>query len=143
MMPERLLKVLRMTLGREKHQVLHHQILYLILSSAMWRLRSCLTHSLSFVRTCCHPQVGSSGLRSLQKSPMTMEEILSVLVGKTKVEGEDALRKLVVALNGLAAYNSFSMFQEALKKFFLGHVTLMKRLNVQQQGKKLLEMIPV
>ncbi|XP_073129793.1 uncharacterized protein [Henckelia pumila] len=53
-------------------------------------------------QACCHPQVGSSGLRSLQKSPMTMEEILSVLIGKTKVEGEDALRKLVVALNGLA-----------------------------------------
>lgn len=29
-------------------------------------------------QACCHPQVGSSGLRSLQKSPMTMEEILSV-----------------------------------------------------------------
>ncbi|XP_051143623.1 uncharacterized protein LOC127260028 isoform X2 [Andrographis paniculata] len=53
-------------------------------------------------QACCHPQVGSSGLRSLQKSPMTMEEILSVLIGKTKIEGEDALRKLVVALNGLA-----------------------------------------
>ncbi|PIN24826.1 DEAD box-containing helicase-like transcription factor/DNA repair protein [Handroanthus impetiginosus] len=53
-------------------------------------------------QACCHPQVGSSGLRTLQKSPMTMEEILSVLIGKTKVEGEEALRKLVVALNGLA-----------------------------------------
>ncbi|KAL3834738.1 hypothetical protein ACJIZ3_009474 [Penstemon smallii] len=62
-----------------------------------------LFNSLLMLRqACCHPQVGSSGLRSLQKSPMTMEEILSVLVGKTKVEGEDALRKLVVALNGLA-----------------------------------------
>ncbi|KAL2227323.1 UNVERIFIED_CONTAM: E3 ubiquitin-protein ligase SHPRH [Sesamum indicum] len=29
-------------------------------------------------QACCHPQVGSSGLRSLQKSPLTMEEILSV-----------------------------------------------------------------
>ncbi|XP_058207401.1 uncharacterized protein LOC131320657 isoform X5 [Rhododendron vialii] len=53
-------------------------------------------------QACCHPQVGSSGLPSLQQSPMTMEEILSVLVGKTKVEGEEALRKSVVALNGLA-----------------------------------------
>ncbi|CAA0813112.1 Unknown protein [Striga hermonthica] len=53
-------------------------------------------------QACCHPQVGSSGLRTLQKSPMTMEEILSVLIGKTKVEGEDGLRKVVVALNGLA-----------------------------------------
>lgn len=29
-------------------------------------------------QACCHPQVGSSGLRSLQQSPMTMEEILMV-----------------------------------------------------------------
>lgn len=29
-------------------------------------------------QACCHPQVGSSGLRTLHKSPMTMEEILSV-----------------------------------------------------------------
>ena len=29
-------------------------------------------------QACCHPQVGSSGLRSLQQSPMTMDEILEV-----------------------------------------------------------------
>jgi E3 ubiquitin-protein ligase SHPRH len=29
-------------------------------------------------QACCHPQVGSSGLRSLQQSPMTMDEILMV-----------------------------------------------------------------
>ncbi|XP_022637826.1 E3 ubiquitin-protein ligase SHPRH isoform X3 [Vigna radiata var. radiata] len=29
-------------------------------------------------QACCHPQVGSSGLRSLQQTPMTMEEILMV-----------------------------------------------------------------
>ncbi|CAN6467632.1 unnamed protein product [Victoria cruziana] len=53
-------------------------------------------------QACCHPQVGSSGLRSLQQTPMTMEDILGVLIGKTKTEGEEALRRLVVALNGLA-----------------------------------------
>uniref|UniRef100_A0A803NY48 E3 ubiquitin-protein ligase SHPRH n=1 Tax=Cannabis sativa TaxID=3483 RepID=A0A803NY48_CANSA len=53
-------------------------------------------------QACCHPQVGSSGLRSLHQSPMTMEEILMVLINKTKVEGEEALRRLVLALNGLA-----------------------------------------
>ncbi|KAL7107476.1 hypothetical protein ACP275_06G057200 [Erythranthe tilingii] len=73
-------------------------------------------------QACCHPQVGSSGLRSLQKSPMTMDEILSVLIGKTKIEGEDALRKLVVALNGLAGIaiikqdfpEAVSLYKEAL-----------------------------
>lgn len=73
-------------------------------------------------QACCHPQVGSSGLRSLQQSPMTMEEILSVLVSKTKVEGEEALRRLVVALNALAGIaildqnysQAVSLYQEAL-----------------------------
>ncbi|KAF3613481.1 hypothetical protein FXO38_36222 [Capsicum annuum] len=73
-------------------------------------------------QACCHPQVGSSGLRSLQQSPMTMEEILSVLVSKTKVEGEEALRRLVVAMNALAGIaiinqnysQAVSLYQEAL-----------------------------
>ncbi|KAH1262852.1 E3 ubiquitin-protein ligase SHPRH [Glycine max] len=73
-------------------------------------------------QACCHPQVGSSGLRSLQQSPMTMEEILMVLISKTKIEGEEALRKLVIALNALAAIaaiqNDFSqatlLYSEAL-----------------------------
>lgn len=29
-------------------------------------------------QACCHPQVGSSGLCSLQQNPLTMEEILGV-----------------------------------------------------------------
>ncbi|XP_015575743.2 E3 ubiquitin-protein ligase SHPRH [Ricinus communis] len=61
-----------------------------------------LNSLLKLRQACCHPQVGSSGLRSVQQSPMTMEEILMVLIGKTKIEGEEALRKLVVALNALA-----------------------------------------
>ncbi|XP_065870034.1 uncharacterized protein [Euphorbia lathyris] len=61
-----------------------------------------LNSLLKLRQACCHPQVGSSGLRSMQQSPMTMEEILMVLISKTKIEGEEALRKLVVALNALA-----------------------------------------
>lgn len=48
---------------------------------------------LKFWQACCHPQVGSSGLRSLNQSSMTMGEILLALVGETKIEGEGALRK--------------------------------------------------
>ncbi|CAL5322829.1 unnamed protein product [Camellia sinensis] len=81
-----------------------------------------LNSLLKLRQACCHPQVGSSGLRSLQQSPMTMDEILSVLVGKTKVEGEEALRKSVVALNGLAGIaiinqdfsQAASLYREAL-----------------------------
>ncbi|XP_050209506.1 uncharacterized protein LOC126660195 isoform X2 [Mercurialis annua] len=81
-----------------------------------------LNSLLKLRQACCHPQVGSSGLRSMQQSPMTMEEILMVLIGKTKIEGEEALRKLVVALNAIAGIamieNNFSqavsLYREAL-----------------------------
>lgn len=81
-----------------------------------------LNSLLKLRQACCHPQVGSSGLRSLQQSPMSMDEILSVLVGKTKVEGEEALRKTIVALNGLAGVavikqefsQAVSLYREAL-----------------------------
>ncbi|XP_074582865.1 uncharacterized protein LOC141839101 isoform X2 [Curcuma longa] len=73
-------------------------------------------------QACCHPQVGSSGLCSLQQNPLTMEEILDVLIGKAKIEGEEALRKVVSALNGLAglavieedAKRAVSLYKEAL-----------------------------
>lgn len=58
---------------------------------------------LSLRQACCHPQIGSSGLRSLQKSPMNMQEVLEVLIEKAKTEGEDAQRNLLGALNGMAA----------------------------------------
>lgn len=44
---------------------------------------------------------------------------MQVLVGKTKIEGEDALRKLVVALNGLAGI-------AIMKEDFSGAVSLYK-----------------
>ncbi|PKU64874.1 E3 ubiquitin-protein ligase SHPRH isoform X3 [Dendrobium catenatum] len=73
-------------------------------------------------QACCHPQVGSSGLCSLQNSPLTMEEILEVLIGKAKIEGEEALRRVAVALNGLAGLavieedneRAVSLYKEAL-----------------------------
>uniref|UniRef100_A0A7N0TH89 E3 ubiquitin-protein ligase SHPRH n=1 Tax=Kalanchoe fedtschenkoi TaxID=63787 RepID=A0A7N0TH89_KALFE len=81
-----------------------------------------LNSLLKLRQACCHPQVGVSGLRSLQQSPMTMDEILQVLIGKTKVEGEEALRTLVSALNGLAGiavlrremHQAVSLYEESL-----------------------------
>ncbi|XP_038722963.1 E3 ubiquitin-protein ligase SHPRH isoform X2 [Tripterygium wilfordii] len=81
-----------------------------------------LNSLLKLRQACCHPQVGSSGLRSLQQAPMTMEEILMVLVGKTKIEGEEALRRSIVALNALAGIamiedkisEAVSLYEEAL-----------------------------
>lgn len=51
-----------------------------------------LTSFLKLRQACCHPQVGSSGLRSLQQTPMTMEEILQDLIEKAKTEGESLQR---------------------------------------------------
>nr|TKW36527.1 hypothetical protein SEVIR_2G446300v2 [Setaria viridis] len=73
-------------------------------------------------QACCHPQVGSSGLCSLQHNPLSMDEILQVLIGKAKIEGEEELRKIVVALNGLAGLaaieqrnqEAISFYKEAL-----------------------------
>ncbi|XP_017984679.1 PREDICTED: E3 ubiquitin-protein ligase SHPRH isoform X1 [Theobroma cacao] len=81
-----------------------------------------LNSLLKLRQACCHPQVGSFGLRSLQQAPMTMEEILNVLISKTKTEGEEALRMLVSALNGLAGIaiieeklsQAVSLYKEAL-----------------------------
>ncbi|CAM6114787.1 unnamed protein product [Calypogeia fissa] len=84
-----------------------------ILSTSLLRLR----------QACCHPQVGSAGIRSLQqRSPMTMDEILQVLVDKAKIEAEEAQRVLIGALNGLAALAAIdsniplavSVYREAL-----------------------------
>lgn len=55
-------------------------------------------------QACVHPQVGIGGLKSLSqvKSPMSMIEVLQVLINKAKVEAEDAQRLLLSSLNGLA-----------------------------------------
>lgn len=55
-------------------------------------------------QACVHPQVGAGGIRSLSQSraPMTMREVLDVLLSKARVEAEDAQRVLLASLNGLA-----------------------------------------
>ncbi len=74
----------------------------------IWRSRQQCTHATaSDAHTWHHAalaQVGSSGLRALsgQAAPMTMDEILSLLVAKARLEAEEAQRQLLAALNGLA-----------------------------------------
>ena len=50
-------------------------------------------------------QVGAGGIKPLAaaKAPMSMGEILEMLVSKARLEAEDAQRVLLGALNGLAA----------------------------------------
>ncbi|KAL3521327.1 hypothetical protein ACH5RR_019476 [Cinchona calisaya] len=106
----------RKTPGSEPSDVLSDEFITHVEAAKMFN------SLLKLRQACCHPQVGSSGLRSLQQSPMTMEEILLALVGKTKIEGEEALRKLVSAINGLAGIavlkqdfaQAISLYKEAL-----------------------------
>ena len=62
-------------------------------------------HKLLLLRqACCHPQVGSLGVKALSHhAPMTMDEILDMLIAKARIEAEDSQRLLFFALNGLAA----------------------------------------
>eukprot|EP00871_Galdieria_phlegrea_P003808 jgi/Galph1/4428/GphlegSOOS_G3051.1 len=54
-------------------------------------------------QACCHPQVGSDGIRVLQKSSMTMQQVLEALVQRRTVEVAEAQRSFITSLNGLAA----------------------------------------
>uniref|UniRef100_A0A670Z0Z3 E3 ubiquitin-protein ligase SHPRH n=1 Tax=Pseudonaja textilis TaxID=8673 RepID=A0A670Z0Z3_PSETE len=53
-------------------------------------------------QACCHPQAVRGEFLPLQKSTMTMEELLTSLQKKCRIECEEAHRQLVCALNGLA-----------------------------------------
>ncbi|XP_052087534.1 E3 ubiquitin-protein ligase SHPRH-like [Mytilus californianus] len=53
-------------------------------------------------QACCHPQAVRGEFLPLQKSTMTMEELLESLTKKAKTECEEAHRQIVAALNGQA-----------------------------------------
>ncbi|GAB4820920.1 hypothetical protein N2152v2_007966 [Parachlorella kessleri] len=66
--------------------------------------RKLLDPLLRLRQACCHPQVGGGGIKSLvhQRAPMTMDEILEVLITKARTEAEESQRLLLAALNGIA-----------------------------------------
>ena len=61
-----------------------------------------LQQVLKLRQACCHPQVGGTGVQSIHKSVLTMDEILKQLRQRAKVESEEGQRLLVAAENGLA-----------------------------------------
>ena len=69
------------------------------------REASKIFHKLLRLRqACCHPQVGSQGIRSLnQNKPLSMGEILDMLIVKAKLDAEDTLRVVIFSLNGLGS----------------------------------------
>ncbi|MEE6475060.1 hypothetical protein FKM82_010603 [Ascaphus truei] len=73
------------------------------LSSLDRRTVSSILYPLLRLRqACCHPQAVRGEFLPLQKSTMTMEELLTSLQKKCRTECEEAHRQRVCALNGLA-----------------------------------------
>ncbi|XP_069462819.1 E3 ubiquitin-protein ligase SHPRH [Ambystoma mexicanum] len=74
-------------------------------------------------QACCHPQAVRGEFLPLQKSTMTMEELLTSLQKKCRTECEEAHRQLVCALNGLAGIHiikgeyplAVDMYREVLR----------------------------
>lgn len=54
-------------------------------------------------QACSHPQAVRGNQITAQKSTMTMTELLEALIKKTTIEAQDALRKHIASLNGMAA----------------------------------------
>ncbi|XP_077395210.1 E3 ubiquitin-protein ligase SHPRH isoform X2 [Festucalex cinctus] len=69
-------------------------------------------------QACCHPQAVRGEFLPLQKSTMTMEELLKSLQKKCRVECEEAHRQLVCALNGLAGIHIIrNEFEQAAEMY--------------------------
>ncbi|XP_015241078.1 PREDICTED: E3 ubiquitin-protein ligase SHPRH [Cyprinodon variegatus] len=69
-------------------------------------------------QACCHPQAVRGEFLPLQKSTMTMEELLKSLQKKCRVECEEGHRQLVCALNGLAGIHIIrGEFVEAVEMY--------------------------
>ncbi|OWF36325.1 E3 ubiquitin-protein ligase SHPRH [Mizuhopecten yessoensis] len=61
-----------------------------------------LSPLLKLRQACCHPQAVRGEFIPLQKSIMTMEELLESLTKKAQLECEESHRQLVAAINGIA-----------------------------------------
>jgi E3 ubiquitin-protein ligase SHPRH len=59
------------------------------------------TPLLSLRQACCHPQAVKGQFVSLNKTTLTMEELLKSLIKKAKLECEESFRQVIAALNGM------------------------------------------
>lgn len=55
---------------------------------------------LSLRQACCHPQAVKGQFISLNKTTLTMDELLTSLIKKARVECEESFRQVIAALNG-------------------------------------------
>lgn len=54
-------------------------------------------------KACCHPQAVRGKFLPISKKTLTMEELLKTMIKNTQYECEEEHRKLISALNGIAA----------------------------------------
>ncbi|KAJ3613090.1 hypothetical protein NHX12_019346 [Muraenolepis orangiensis] len=86
-------------------------------------------------QACCHPQAVRGEFLPLQKSTMTMEQLLKSLQRKCRVECEEAHRQLVCALNGLAGIHIIRgrLKTDSLQRLHATH-NLMELLSAKHAG---------
>ena len=65
-------------------------------------LSTLLLPLLKLRQACCHPQAVRGQFMSLQKSTMTMDQLLEQLISKARNEAEECHRLYIAALNGMA-----------------------------------------
>ena len=81
-------------------------------------LSTLLLPLLKLRQACCHPQAVRGQFMSLQKTTMTMEQLLEQLISKAKNEAEEAHRLYISALNGLAGLDIIQeSWAEAAEKY--------------------------
>ncbi len=81
-------------------------------------LNNLLQPLLRLRQSCCHPQAVRGQFMSLQKSTMTMEELMEQMIKKVTLECEEENRKYSSALNGLCGIDMFEeKFEDAAEKY--------------------------
>ena len=76
-------------------------------------------------QACIHPAVVRNGYLSMEKKCVTMDQVLQKLIDTTKLECEEAHRKLICAMNGLAGVellredvsSAVKCYQDAMKSW--------------------------
>ena len=68
------------------------------------QMSSLLNSLLRLRQACCHPQIGNHSVGiQIQKTPLTMEQLLDQLILKAKIECEETQRHWIVSSSALAA----------------------------------------
>ena len=81
-------------------------------------LNNLLMPLLRLRQSCCHPQAVKGQFMSLQKSTMTMEELMEQMIKKATLECEEGNRQYIAALNGLAGLDIIEdNYVEAVEKY--------------------------